>query len=289
MGLLDNIPQPKIEVTQPIKEEIKKDSSLISENEILSWFNQAEKFTSKKVCMILGDDGTGKSGLALHHIAERLREDKEARAVVLDLDQGCMPLLSHHEDISDRIIIKDPVTYSMYETDDEVKVDIYKLMNVIKKVAVTVSKNHKKLNIKYFVLDGLSKLLETAESQMRIDINKEITDGIQTMYWKKRKEHFFGVLDVIKALPIDTFYIGHSNFIMKDSKNAAVTTQVNAMMFQRIICEKEIGSGGSVELYATITKSKLNPLKENDKQNFMIVKDGEVKFNSKKVFESLEK
>jgi len=285
MGMLDN--NEKVETSKETEKviEVKKEG-LISEDEILSWFEQTEEFTSKKVCMVLGDDGTGKSGLVLHHIAEQLRKDKTARAVILDLDQGCMPLLEHYKDLGNRIILKDPVAFSMVETDEEVKVDVRKLMNVIKKVAVTVSKNYEKLNIKYFVLDGLSKLLETAESQMRIDINKEITDGIQTMYWKKRKEHFFGVLDILKALPMDTFYIGHSNLIMKDKANAAVTVQVNAMMFQRILCEREDSSSG-MRLWATVTKSKLNPLKENQRKNFMAVKEDKVIFNSISVFEGL--
>lgn len=287
MGLLDNDKKETKQVLNKVKEEPKKEG-LISKEEILSWFNESNKFLSKKVCMVLGDDGTGKSGLVLHHIAEKLREDKNTKAVVLDLDQGCMPLLQHYPDVADRIIIKDPVTYSMFEDDNEVKVDVHKLMNVIKKVAVTISKQHKELGIKYFVLDGLSKLLETAESQMRIDINKEITDGIQTMYWKKRKEHFFGVLDVLKALPMDTFYIGHSNFVMKESKNAAVTVQVNAMMFQRIICERDDDlDNGNMRLFAHITKSKLNPLKENKRINFMAIKDNEIKFNSSNVFKDL--
>jgi len=281
MGVIDNNNK------ENVKEEVAP-SNLISENEILSWFKEVDKFINKKVCMVLGEDGTGKSGLVLHYIAEKLRQDKNAKAIILDLDQGCSPLLQHYKDVADRIIIKDPVTYSMVEDEKEVKVDVHKLMNVIKKVAVAVNKNHKDLGIKYFVLDGLSKLLETAESQMRIDVNKEITDGIQTMYWKKRKEHFFGVLDVIKALPMDTFYIGHSNFIMKDKLNAAVTVQTNAMMFQRIICEKYNDlDNGVMRLFAHITKSKLNPLKENSKNNFMVVKNGKVKFESKKVFENL--
>jgi hypothetical protein len=286
MGLLDKV-EKKVETNVSEKVEEKKKEGLISEEEVLSWFNETNKFLNKKVCMILGADGTGKSGLVLHYISERLKEDKNAKAVILDLDQGCSPLLRHYPDIADRIIIKDPVRYSMYEDENEVKVDMHKLMNVIKKVAITISKNHKKLGIKYFVLDGLSKLLEVAESQMRVDINKEISDGIQTQYWKRRKEHFFGVLDILKALPMDTFYIGHTNFILTD-KTAAVPTQTNAMMFQRIICERDDDlDNGTMRLFAHITKSKLNPLKENKRINFMAVKDNTVKFDSSKVFEGL--
>ena len=60
------------------------------------------------------------------------------------------------------------------------------------------------------------------------------------------------------------------------------------MMFQRIICTREDElDNGSMRLFAHITKSKLNPLKENVKRNFMAVKDGEVKFKSKHIFEGL--
>lgn len=290
MGIFDNNSsttntEPSTTVQVPVKE-LKKQDSFLSEVEILDWFNKPDIIKNKLVCMVLGEDGTGKSGLVLDYIHKKLIENPEDRALILDLDQGCLPLMGHHTEVADRLIVKDPVIFStVVEETGEVRIDVKKLMSVIKQVAITVYKNHKEQRITYFVLDGLSKLLEVAESQMRIDINKSVDQGIQTMYWKRRKEHFFGVLDILKSLPVHTFYIGHTNFILTDS-TAAVPTQTNAMMFQKIQCNK-IKLENGVKLTAEITKSKFNPLKEGETHTFMQVKDGKVSFNSTKIFEGL--
>lgn len=298
MGLLDNDgvvpkkieapasnPTPAVNNVSAPKNSSPTNPGLISQDEILGWFKKKDAFFSKKVCMVLGEDGTGKSGLVMHHIAEQLKKDPTATAVVLDLDQGCGPLMEHYQDIADRLIVKDPIAYSIEDDGNEVKINWIKLMSVIMKTVDTINKNREQLNVKFFVLDGLSKLLEIAENQMRLDTHKTVDQGVQTMYWKKRKEYFFRVLDVMKSLPIDTFYIGHTNFILSDG-SAAVQTQTNAMVWQRIICSKE-EKEGVTKLVAKITKSKLNPLKENAEVPFMILKDGQVKFNSTKVFEGL--
>lgn len=262
-----------------------KDNGLISQEEVLNWIKNPDVINNKLVCMILGEDGTGKSGLMLDLIHRKLIDEPESRAIILDLDQGCLPLMGHHQEVADRMVIKDPNIYSTIEENDEIRIDVKRLMSVIKQVAITVYKNYKEQRITYFCLDGLSKLLEVAESQMRLDLNKTVSDGMSTMYWKKRKEHFFGVLDILKTLPIHTFYIGHNNFVLTE-KTAAVPTQTNAMMFQKILCRKEKTDNG-IKLIAEITKSKFNPLKEGKEYVFMHVKDGKVAFNSTKVFEGL--
>lgn len=299
MGLLDEEPEAvtastptpsKASAASPVatetkKEEPKKDERVVTDETINSWFVKRDKYKAKKVCMVLGEDGTGKSGLVLHHIAEQLRKDKTATAMIIDLDQGVLPLMDHYLDVSDRLIVRDPAIGKILRTDNDIEIDWKGIMNEMVAIANFVAKNYETKNIKYFVLDGLSKLLEVAEDQMRVDRFLQLDGGANQAYWKLRKKYFFKVLNMMKTISIDSFFIGHNNFIMSD-KSAAVQVQTNAMMFQRIICSKvEINS--EVKLQAKVTKSKLNPLKEGFEETFMHKKDDKVVFDSTKIFEGL--
>jgi len=285
MGLLDNdTTTTSVSNNKVVEENAKK--SIISDTEIDSWFEKRDKYRAKKVCMVLGEDGVGKSGLVLNHIARELKKDKEATAMVIDLDQGASPLIDHYLDISDRMIVRDPLTEKTIEENGELVINWQGVMTEIIKISNYVAKNRERKNIKFFVLDGLSKLLEVAENQMRIDKYLQADGGANQAYWKLRKMYFFRCLDIMKTIPIDSFFIGHSNFFLKEG-STAVITQVNATMFQRIICSKLEISPTEEKYIAKITKSKLNLLKEGNEITFMHKKDKKIVFDSTKVFENL--
>jgi len=277
MGILDDKPVEKEVKTS--KEDLQK----VSDDRIKSWLYKPNNFNERLVCMVLGEDGTGKSGLVMDFISKKLREDKTAKAVIIDLDDGCTNLINFHKDVSDRLIVRNPL-----EIVNEGKVDIgyEETMNRIKEVSDWVNRNYEKENIKYFVFDGLSMLLKYAERQMRLEKNIDVDGGVQLRMWLKRNKDFETVLDLIKRMNISTFFIGHTDFILTED-SASIKQKTNAMMWQRIICESKKDKEGNTIKVAKITKSKTNPIKEDKSYVFMKILKEEVKFNSTKVFEGL--
>lgn len=261
-------------------------NSYISDDQIKKWLFKKNDYFDKKVCMVLGEDGTGKSGLVIHHIAQELskEENKDKIAIYLDLDRGAMNLLKHYpEDIRKRILIKD-ILY-VEKNDGKVVIDYAKTMHWIRAVSNYASENYEKKGIIAFAFDGLSTLLKHAERQMRLDKNVDAAGDVKYKYWKKRNEDFEETLEIIKKIPIDSYFIGHEDFLIVEN-SPSIKIKTNALMFQKIYCERLPQESG-VKHQATVMKSKNNPVKENNKEIFMQVKDGKVAFDSSKVFEGL--
>lgn len=278
MGILDND-----EKIKNIKE-VPKKPQIVTDDEISNWFESVIPKDQKRVCMVLGEDGTGKSGLVLDHLHKQLK-GTEDKLLVFDLDRGVQPLLKFHKEVLKNIIIIDPIEKSIKINDEgETYVDYVRVMEIIKRIIFKLI-NEENKNIKYVMFDGLSKFLEVCENQMRVDLNKNVSDGIHQLFWKKRKDYFFKVMDLLKMLKIDIYLIGHTNFILEQNQSA-IPTGLNAMVYQRIIC-KDVRVNNEIKLIANINKSKYNPLKENKEELFMITKEGKVKFNSDKIFEGL--
>lgn len=287
MGVLDDVTTNNVG-NKPTNNttETKQKSQFVSDEELEQWLFKANEHFDKKVCMVLGEDGTGKTGLVLNHIANELskEENKHKYAVVLDLDNGASNLLKHYdEDVQRRILIKDILMVT--NTEEGIDLDYEQTMNWIRSVSNYVSRNYEAKNIHAFVFDGLSTLLKHAERQMRLDKNIDVDGGVQLKYWLKRNKDFENTLEIIKKIPVDSYFIGHEDFIITQ-ESASIKIKTNAMMFQKIHC-KRIPQDEGVKHTATVMKSKNNPLKENQVYTFMQVKDGNVAFNGEKVFKEL--
>jgi len=263
------------------------------------WLLDSEVGENKFVCMILGDDGTAKSPLALSHMTD---EDIKAgkRVVVLDLDGGNGPLInSYHKErceklgrkASDVFLVKNPL--SILATDKGVAIDYITTLNQIKGV-INLLKDPatvKTLNIKYVIFDGLSTLLQQAEFQMRIEKHLDADNGVNMAYWKRRNKYFKECLESLKSLPFSSFFIAHADFIQPETAQgrkdwSSIKKQTHAMMHQKIICEKVFEKGRTV-FKATINKSKYNIKVEGKQIIFGTVDKEGVTFEPEKVLEGL--
>jgi hypothetical protein len=309
MGAFDKISTEKVETASPKKaipeKNVQKDStgkplkekSIVSDEVIGNWiFKGNESFKEKKVCMVLGEDGTGKSGLVMDYITRQLKENPTHKALVIDLDNGCSSLLKFHANINkdsegedlpkneERLIIKIPIEDTVSE-DSLTTIDYLESVNKIKATINWLSKNAEKENFHYFVFDGLSSLLKYCERQMRLDLSLDIDGGVQTRFWMRRNKDFEEMMELVKKLPCHSFFIGHSDFILQ-TDSASIKIKTNALMWQRIICTEGQDEKG-IFRKAKITKSKGNPQKEGTEQKFMVVTPDKVVFNSTKVFAGL--
>ncbi len=270
MGFL-NRPPPSVVISEKVKEEDLKRA----EKGVEDWLFEELPAEEPHLCaLIMGQDGTGKSGLVLDAISDKDIENGY-KLVILDLDGGVAPLVSkYHKDRRKGITVKNPMVMSISETGDVI-IDYSKTINRIKGVTKYVSENWRDKKIKAFCFDGLSTLTKYCEYQMRIEKHILPEGGVDMRYWKIRYQTFMEIIETIKALPIDTFFIAHEDFIQKqDREISALKEKMNQMAFQKIRCiRKDLPD--RVEYSSVIDKNKLRTETEGRETVFCeVVKGG---------------
>jgi len=281
--------------TNKVTETTVKKKQPLQLEKIEKWMFSSNESENKYVCMILGKDGTGKSPLALAYLTdEDIKTGK--RAVIVDLDGGNLPLIyQYHKErckrlgrkVEDVFIVKNPL--SEFIEDNEIKIDYKETFNKIRGIVMVVKNKWKEHNIKYIVFDGLSTALKHAEQQMRISKNVDESGGVQMRYWLIRNKIFIETLEMIKSLPISSFFVAHDDFIAKKGEElSSVKIKSQAMMHQKIVCKKLL-SKNEVKFIAEVTKSKYNIKKEGKVIEFGKVdtETEEYTWNPEKVLEGL--
>jgi len=237
-------------------------------------------------CMLLyGSDGTGKSGIVLSY---PLVDDE--LMLVVDLDGGCGPLLSkYHSAKLKNIVVVNPLSYVKNAENGDVFVDYKLTLEKIKSAILYVQRHHQDKKFKAVCFDGMSTLLKIAEYQMRSEKNVTPDGGMGQRYWIIRGKIFTEIIEQIKALPIDKFFIAHENFMMPDEtskKVSLVVAKANQMMFQKVRCER-VDDGESIVFTATVDKSKYNASLEGRSIDFLKVdkKSGALNWSGESVLE----
>jgi hypothetical protein len=245
--------------------------------------------------MIYGQDGTGKTGLALSILT---KEDVEAgkKIVIVDLDAGNLPImLKHHRDKVEAgaMAYEDPMRWT---EDNEGKplLDYQATFDNINAIALAALQEHEeKGNIKAIILDGGSKFLKYAEQEMRALKELDPSEGADWNFWKIRNKIFLETLELYKSLPFDSYFIFHEDFlpIPKEpgKKVSSVILQTNQMMYSKIFTERR-DLGPKVEYKATIHKSKFDLGMEGRSVVFATVdkKTGEYLWQPEKVMEMVQ-
>jgi hypothetical protein len=234
-------------------------------------------------CLIIGNDGTGKSGIVMDYMSKLPK-----KSIIIDLDGGNAPIYESYyknTENKDKIVIITPL--EIKSTKDDVVVDYKRTLAKIKAIVKYMKANY--IEFSAIAIDGLSSLLKDAEYLMRIEKNIAPDGGVQLRYWINRSKVFTEILEMLKSIPlIDKFYIGHEDFIMKDEM-AAVKSKTNQMIHQRIICEKRTNLD-KVEFVARIDKSKYNISLEGKEYKFASInhETKKVEWNASEIFKGLK-
>ena len=229
-------------------------------------------------CLVIGNDGTGKSGIVLDYLSK-----KPKKSLIIDLDGGNTPLINEYYKDNEKLIVLNPLEVKMGEEDVEID---YKMTMAKIKALIKYVREHR-VEYSGLVIDGLSTLLKHAEYQLRIEKNIAPDGGMQMRYWLNRSKVFIEILDFMKSIPvIDKFYIGHEDFMVKEDM-AAVKSKTNQMIHQRIICSKK-QEMGKVSFIAKIDKSKYNLGMEGKEITFATVEGDKGTWNATKIFEKLK-
>lgn len=239
------------------KEQIK-----YSDDRIKQWlFGDIEKSSSNVCCALYGFDGTAKSGIAMDCRTEQ--EKKEGwKVIIFDLDGGCTPLKVIYHDNDKNIIIKNPLV-----RDGLKNVDYEETFQKLKSSLDYIEQNAQELKIKAIIFDGIDKFLKICEYKMREDANKSVADGVDYRYWKLRNQAYGDVMEQIKLLDIDRYFITH----LKDKGNTDASgntiwepdweKKTPDMMFQKVRCFRQVKTEDGdkvVYMKATIEKCKTN-------------------------------
>jgi len=244
---------------------------------------QQESKSNSFNCLIVGADGSGKSGVVMDYIS-RLPK----KTVIIDLDGGNMPLYESYykgKESANKIIIVQPMEIKPTATD--IEIDYSRTLAKIKAIVKYVKTNYTEFGA--IVLDGLSTLLKNAEYIMRIEKNIAPDGGVQLRYWINRAKTFTEIIEMMKSIPvIDKFYIAHEDFILKEN-DSSVKQKMNQTVHQRIICKKNINLD-KVEFVAIIDKSKYNIKIEGKEYIFATVntETKEFTWNAQEIFKGLK-
>lgn len=246
---------------------------------IISESREIMKAPSVMTCLVLGMDGTGKSGIVLEYL-----EGREKPSIILDLDGGCQPLVSSYYKGTTKLIIINPT-----QIDDRGDVDYDKTLSFILGVLRYLKHNENYRKYSGIVLDGISSFLQANEYLMKIDHNIAVDGTVKYRYWMNRNKKFLETCELIKSIPVmDKFYIAHEDFIVEpDAENKAVRLKLNRLIHQRIICRK-IEDTDSITFKAKIDKSKYDLTLEGKEHTFAKVTGDKAKWNCKRIFKGLK-
>ena len=227
-----------------------------SDERIKDWlFGKTEKTRSNVCCGIYGFDGTAKSGIAIDCRTEQEKKDG-MKIIIFDLDGGCGPLKKLYHDDDDTIRIKNPLV-----RDKNKNIDYEATFSKIKAALDFIERNIDDLKIKAVIFDGVDKFLKICEYCMRDVIGKSVEDGIDYRYWKMRNQKYNDIMEQIKLLDVDRFFITHykkdgdENFVPDWEKKTP------DMMFQKLRCYREqkmVDGNKIIYLKAEIEKCKTN-------------------------------
>lgn len=245
---------------------------------------QQENLESYYNCLVLGSDGTGKSGIVMTHLLKLPKP-----SIIIDLDGGNAPLYYSYykdQDKDKKITIIDVIEIKPTSTD--IELDYKKTINKVKAILKYVKVNSEKYSA--IVIDGLSTLLKNCEYAMRIEKNMKADGDVSYRYWKLRNQIFTEILAMAKSISINKFYIAHEDFIIKGGpKEAMIKQNTNQMIHQRIICKK-VENLDRVEFVAKIDKSKYDITLEGKEYVFASVNPETNKFTwmSEEIFRGLK-
>lgn len=251
--------EAKTEAKIEAKTEAKK-TIAFSDDKIKEWlFGDMEKSSSNICCALYGFDGTAKSGIAMDC---RTEEEKKAgmKLIIFDLDGGCAPLKVTYYKNDKNIIIKNPLV-----RDENKNIDYERTFLKLKSSIDYIERHLKELNVKAIIFDGVDKFLKICEYSMRDDIGKTVTDGVNFMYWKLRNQKYHDIMEQIKLLDVDRFFITHLKKINAEGEPTEWSPdwekKTPDMVFQKVRCYRDTKVEGNVKtvyLKAEIEKSKTN-------------------------------
>lgn len=244
------------------------------------------------ICAVLwGLHDSLKSGIAMDSRSQTQIEKGE-KVIIFDLDDANEPLWINHWDMSDDIVVVNPIVWEVDGDDEdgeEKKIDYDKTLAMIHELVLQVEEWQKEgAVVASMVFDGIDSLLESAEQVMREHHAIEIDEGAHFAMWKRRNKIFTDIVIATKSLKCAKYFITHIKKQQKKKNDKVIREWDDGdwekrfpnKMWQTVFCEKEMDEEeGTTKYYATIKKFKGHPELLGRRFCTMEVEDGEVDFH----------
>lgn len=251
--------------------------------------NQSRRRTSSICAIIYGKEDTLKSGIAMDCRSKAQIANHE-QVIVVDLDDANEPLWTEHYDESPDIKIIHPLKWMT--NDDKLEVDYDKTMQFINMVIARLNNRIQAgEKIAAIVFDGVNRLLDTSELQMRVEKELEVDEGVHFAFWRKRNQFFYDVITATKSLQCAKYFITHEKTYQKKKTGADGTEKVIKewedgdwhrkipnMMWQKVHCTKEENPDSTASYRAQILKFKGAPNLVMQEFETMTVENGKATF-----------
>lgn len=237
---------------------------------------QAEADNIAQKIVLSGENGLGKTSLALSLFVDNLKDDEVI--VYVGIDNSGTEIINKFfkEQLqSGQILPFNPDARKLNDRGVSVKDE----ERVLEKVTTTSAAIKKALDngikVKGVIVDGISFLLEYAESKMRMEKNLSADQGTQMNAWKIRAQFFREFTSAYMALDIPVIFISHEDFMPERTEPGKELSAVKRRLLDEcgvriILSKRQSADNNHVEDYiAEIKKNRSDIFTVNKTVVFM--------------------
>lgn len=200
------------------KAEETRNAKMSLEDEIYNLiFESNKQVETDKVAqkiVLSAENGLGKTSLALALMLQDIKDDE--KIIYVGIDNSGSEIISRFyidEAQKGHILSFNPDATKITETGASVKDEERVLERVTSTAAAIKKAINNGVNVKGVIVDGVSFLLEYAESKMRLEKNIAPDGGTPTHVWKIRAKAFREFSSAYMALDIPVIFITHEDFM----------------------------------------------------------------------------
>ncbi len=232
--------------------------------------------------VLSGENGLGKTSLALTMFTSDLKDDEVV--IYIGIDNSGNEIINKFfkkELHSGQIISFNPDATTINERGASVKDEERVLENVTSTAAAVKKALENGIKVRGVIVDGVSFLLEFAESKMRMEKNIAPDGGTPTHVWKIRAKYFRAFSSAYMALDIPVIFITHQDFLPELTEPGKTFPAVKERLIDEcgvrvVLTKKSSAENNHVEDYiAEVKKNRSDIFSVNKPVVFMSVNSEE--------------
>ena len=228
--------------------------------------------------VLSGENGLGKTSLALTMFTSGLKDDE--CVIYIGIDNSGNEIINKFfkkELHSGQILTFNPDATTVNDRGASVKDEERVLENVTSTAAAVKKALENGIKVKGVIVDGVSFLLEFAESKMRMEKNIAPDGGTPTHVWKIRAKYFRAFTSAYMSLDIPVIFVTHQDFLPElvepgKSFPAVKERLIDECGVRIVLSKKQSADNNHVEDYiAEVKKNRSDIFSVNKPVTFMSV------------------
>ena len=232
--------------------------------------------------VLSAENGLGKTSLALTLFTTDLKDDEIV--IYIGIDNSGDEIINKFfkkEYHSGQIVTFNPDATTINERGASVKDEEKVLENVTSTAAAIKKALANGIKVKGVIVDGVSFLLEFAESKMRMEKNIAPDGGTPTHVWKIRAKYFRAFTSAYMALDIPVVFVTHQDFLPELVEPGKTFPAVKERLIDEcgvrvVLTKKQSSDNNNVEDYiAEVKKNRSDIFSVNKPVVFMSVNSEE--------------